>query len=277
MAALLAPCACLAAPATAAIASGAGDREVTLGDTRFRVYIYKPRCGSPSLLLVFHGSERKAELARDDASRLGDKLCMLVLAPHFDKERFPDWRYPLGGIVQARHVQPVESWTGHLALELVQWARREEGRPMAYAMLGHSAGGQFLSRLAAFVPHHATHVVLANPGSYVWPNIEVNAPYGFGNVHTGAAGDAALKRYLAQPLTFLLGTEDVLVNPKDRLAKKQQGEHRLERGTNIFVAGKQLAEQRGWPFRWRLIEVPGVGHTSKRMYAAPATLTDLAP
>ena len=123
-------------------------RPPTSAAPALQIYTYRPDCPDPSLLLVFHGLNRNADRYRDYARSLGDRLCMLVVAPKFDKERFPTWRYQRGGIVDSRGVvQPPATWTGRLVMELVAWLRTQEGRPLAYSMIGHSAGGQFLSRL----------------------------------------------------------------------------------------------------------------------------------
>ena len=99
-------------------------------------------------------------------------------------------------------------WTGRLVLGLADWARKQEGRPLAYSLIAHSAGGQFLSRVAAFVPTEAKRIVLANAGTYVFPSLAVAAPYGLGKVYSGADGEAQLRRYLEQPLTIYLGEDD---------------------------------------------------------------------
>jgi hypothetical protein len=66
-----------------------------------------------------------------------------VVAPVFGKRAFPAWRYQRGGIVKDAVVQNARDWTGTLVLDLVAWAREQEGRPLPYSLLGHSAGGQF--------------------------------------------------------------------------------------------------------------------------------------
>jgi hypothetical protein len=198
--------------------------------------------------LAFHGSERSAEGARKAARHLADAHCMLCIRT---------WcRIPA-------------TWTGNLTLDLVAWARKEEGRTLAYSMIGHSAGAQFLARLAAFVPHDARRIVIANPGAHVMPSLEVNAPYGPGKVYSGPEGDQALKRYLAQPLTIMLGEDDTELDPRDGAGAKAQGANRLQRGLSAFNTGKQLGESHGWQFNWRLIQIPDVGRSSKSMYAAP--------
>src|SRR5262245_23133032 len=51
-----------------------------------------------------------------------------------------------------------------LVLDLVILVPQQEGRPIAYSLFGHSAGGQFVDRLAAFVPTEARRIVVANAG-----------------------------------------------------------------------------------------------------------------
>jgi dienelactone hydrolase len=270
----------LAAPPVAAepIPLGSGRQTIDVGGTRLTVFIHRPACPDPSLLVVFHGIARNAADYRDYARALADRDCLLVVAPLFDKHGFPRWRYQRGGIVRDGVVQKPGDWTGRLALALVDWMRRQEGKPLAYSLLAHSAGAQFLDRLAAFVPSEAKRIVVANPGSYVFPSLEIAAPYGLGKVYAGADGETELKRYLAQPLTIYLGEGDIREDDRDDSPDAlAQGASRHQRGVNTFNAGKALAQARGWPFNWRLVELPGVGHNAKKMFAAPQASAALSP
>ena len=164
----------------APIAAGDGRQTVDLNGTRMAVFTYRPaRCSDPSLLLVFHGNARNARSHRDDARALADRNCLLLVAPSFDRRDFPVWRYQRGGIVKDGVVQNPRDWSGTLVPALVDWVRRQEGRPLEYSLLGHSAGGQFLDRLAAFVPTEARRIVVANPGSYVAPSWRWPHPMGW--------------------------------------------------------------------------------------------------
>ncbi|MND02630.1 hypothetical protein D3C83_220850 [compost metagenome] len=49
----------------------------------------------------------------------------------------------------------------------------------------------------------------------------------------------------------------------------QQGANRYERGLHVFRAARELAQNNGWPFNWRLVEATAVGHSARRMYASP--------
>jgi hypothetical protein len=262
------------------IAAGTGRQDADVGGTRLPVFTYRPTgCANPSLLLVFHGAARDAENYRDFARGLADRNCMLLAAPLFAQHAFPSWRYQRGGIVdKTGAVRDPHDWTGRLVLDLVDWVSGQEGRPLAYSLIAHSAGGQFLSRLVAFVPTQARRIVVANAGTYVFPSLAVDAPYGLGKVYAGADGEAQLQRYLRQPMTIYLGQDDTDDDPRnDSPEGLAQGASRHERGLNLFKAAGTLAQARGWTFNWRLVELPGVGHDAQRMLAAPQASEALAP
>jgi len=268
------------APVTAEpLRAGSARQTVDLSGTRMEVFTYRPACSDPSLLLVFHGAARDARDYRDYARTLADRLCMLVVAPLFDRKRFPSWRYQRGGIVDDMGVvQNPRDFTGRLVLDLVDWVRKQEGRNLAYSLIAHSGGGQFLGRLAAFVPNEAKRVVIVNPGTYVLPSLAVDAPYGLGKVHSGPDGTDQLRHYLQQPLTIYLGeADDRDDEDSDTAAARAQGASRFERGTKAFAAAKSLAQDRGWTLNWRRVELPGVGHDARKMFAAPQALQALSP
>jgi pimeloyl-ACP methyl ester carboxylesterase len=257
-----------------------GDNELTadLGHTRMTVFTHRPKCDEPSLLLVFHGLGRNAEAYRNRARRLGDRLCAIVVTPLFDTKRFPTWRYQRGGIAEGSKVKPPREWTGRFVIDLVNWVQKQEGRSLSYSLIGHSAGGQFLSRVAAFVPTAARRIVVANPSTYVFPSLETDAPYGLRGVYRGAEAEAALRRYLAAPVTIYLGQEDTGdENRNDSRQARAQGETRYDRGRNAFAAGQKAAQAHRVPFNWRLIELPGAGHSARDMFTAPEAVKALEP
>jgi pimeloyl-ACP methyl ester carboxylesterase len=260
------------------LSAGSGQRRLDLGDMRLTVFTYRPACREPSLLLVLHGQNHNADDYRDWARPLADRHCLLVVAPRFGKSQFPRWRYQHGGIARDGAVQDPSGWTGRLVLDLVERVRRLEGRSMPYSLIGHSAGGQLLSRLAAFTPTQARRIVIANPGTHVLPDPKVEAPYGFGGVYARGAVDQHLRRYLSAPVTIFLGHDDTdeegLSTSREASA---QGATRHERGRYAFNAAQALAQARGWPFSWRLVEVQGVGHRAKKMFAAPEASAALKP
>ncbi len=285
LAALLMFTACAAVANAESVPTGSSQRSVTIGDETIELHTYKPpRYAGGPILLVLHGLGTNAPGYRDYAMPLADQKGFLVIAPLFDRKRFPVWRYQTGGLVRDQHtagefrIEPEAQWTGRLFLDIIDAVRVAEGRPdLAYSLIGHSAGGQTLSRFAAFIPHRARHIIIANPSTWLWPSREERFPFGFGGLPPALSDDAALRSYLAQPVTMLLGTADIKhggdlnVSP----GAERQGENRLERGKNTFRAAQRLARDRGWTFNWHLIEVPDVGHSARRMFGSAEALTAL--
>lgn len=260
-------------PLTAApIPLGDGYQVVKIRNSNLEVFTYKPANYTDGpLLLVFHGVDRNADTYRDNAKGMADRFGMAVAAPLFDKSRFPSALYQRGGIANQKTLQPQDKWVGTLAVGLADHLRRDEGRPdMDYYMIGHSAGGQFLARLAPFVPHAAKRIVVANPSSWVFPTAKEAFPFGLGGATASLVNDDFLKRYLASPLTVYLGMTDTgTTNRDDSEDAVEQGVTRYARGLNFFKAGEMLAQEKGWVLNWRLVEVPKVGHSSRRMFDAP--------
>jgi dienelactone hydrolase len=264
----------------ATITPGDGEQSVSLSGTVLDVFTYRPAQCTPSLLLVvFHGIQRDAGPYRDRARPLADKLCAFVVAPRFDQQRFPRDRYQLGGVVEHGHLVPPGSRSIDLVAPLVAWARNAAGQPgMPYVLIGHSAGAQFVGRVVAFTPTQAAAIVLANPSTWVMPSTDTAAPFGFGGIEPPHDAELALRAYLALPIVVALGGADTGTKGLDMSAEAMaQGPYRLARGQNAFKAAHAVAASRGWPLRWSLIEVPGVGHDAARMLAASQTDAALQP
>jgi hypothetical protein len=269
------------AAANASLPAGSGQQTADLEGVSLEVFTYQPAgCTVSGALFVFHGLERNAEAYRDYAIPLGQRICMLVVAPLFDKARFPTWRYQRGGIVRDDgSVQPRESWTVNFVPHLVSWIRHKQGRAdFPYALIGHSAGAQFLSRVAAYDGGEAIQTVIANPSTWVRPSLDVSAPYGFKGISDRAWGEAALRRYLAEKITVLLGQEDVgSRNLATSEEAEEQGSTRLDRGQNVFREAEAAARQNGWIFNWHLAVVPGVGHSARTIFGSNQALDALRP
>jgi poly(3-hydroxybutyrate) depolymerase len=269
-------CACLLASFSlqaAPLPSGPGRIEFSNEGESLAVFTYKPptyRDGP--LLVVCHGVQRNAEDYRNFAINLAERFGVIVVAPLFDKERFPLARYQRGGLLDRDgQPQPAERWTYAAIPRLVAHVRALEGKPaLAYYLIGHSAGGQFLSRLAAFMPGEAKRIVVTNPGSHLFPDREQKFGYGFGGLPAELASDDVLRHYLAAPVTIYLGTGDVTPEHSFDASPEgmRQGPHRLARGRACFEAAQALAKARGWTCHWRKVETPGIAHEAARMFAA---------
>ncbi len=257
------------------IPAGPGQIECPNGAEPITAFTYKPPTYQDGpLVVVFHGVQRNAEDYRNFAITLAERFGVIVVAPMFDAKRFPSVRYQRGGLVNADgQAEPEDKWTYAAIPRIVAHVRALEGKAAAalpYYLIGHSAGGQFLVRLAAFMPGEAVRIVAGNPGSHLFPVRDQVFGYGFGGLPPELSSDEVIRRYLAAPLTFFLGTGDILPsNSFDASpAGMKQGPNRLERGRACFAVAQKLAKERGWAFNWRKVETPGIGHQGAFMFAA---------
>lgn len=258
--------------AARAIEPGPGRFTLDARGRHLEVFTYRPaQYTDGPLIVVLHGMNRNAADYRDYARPLAERFGALIAAPHFDLQQFPPEAYQRGGVLRDGKPQSSEEWTFAFIGDVVEGVRRRTGRPdLPYYLVGHSAGGQFLTRLAAFLPGDAARIIAGNPGSLIFPTHDLPFQYGFGGLPEPLCGEQALKNYLAAPLTFYLGTADTGSANLDLTETAQrQGRTRLERGRTCFDLGRRLAQQKGWAFRWRLVEAKGVGHDAAALFAHP--------
>lgn len=270
------------------IPTGLGQRTLDIAGTPIEVHTYKPaHYAGRALLVTLHGLNRNATGYLHYSRALADRHGFLLVAPLFDRERFPTWRYQAAGIARyARNpdshplqMEQSSDWTATMLLEMIERIRTDEHAPdLPYYLLGHSAGAQLLSRLAAFVPNGAQRIVIANPSTYVWPAREMHFPYGFGGLPDELGSDEAIRRYLAQPITLFLGTADVMRDGALNVteAAMRQGANRHARGRTVFEAAREVARKKSWAFNWRLVEAQGVSHSARAMFASPEADTALS-
>jgi poly(3-hydroxybutyrate) depolymerase len=255
--------------------AGRGRTEVQFGGAPLTLFTYKPAGYKEGpLVIVFHGVARNAEPYRDFAVPLADRLGVMLVAPLLDAGRFPEEEWnQRGGVLDAGgKARPREQWLYNVVPAIVAEVRARERRPeLPYHLLGHSAGAQFLVRLAAFLPGEARNIVAGNAGALLFPTADHRFGYGLGGLPPELADDTLLRRFLAAPLTLYLGTADT--TPRKRFdaseAAMKQGPHRLARNRAFFELGRKLAQERGWTFNWRKVETPGIEHDAAAMFAAP--------
>lgn len=248
---------------------GPGKLTLEIDGKSIEVFTYKPaNYKKGPLIVVCHGVLRNAEDYRNFAANLADQQKAIVAAPCFDDDRFPEDAYQFAGVTKDGQVQPAEKWTTTTVQKIVDHIREQEHRPtLRYYLLGHSAGAQFLTRLSGMSATTAERIVIANPGSLLFPTRDLPYPYGFGGLPDDLSDDLILQRYLAQPITLYLGVADTETDalPRNELAQRQ-GATRYERGHNCYRAAAELAASRGWTLNWKLVEAPGVGHDAEAMF-----------
>lgn len=232
---------------------------------------YRPashRPGSP-VVLVQHGMGRNGDEYRDAWIPAADDHGLLIVAPTFSDEAWPLARLYNDGHVREEDgtVRPRAAWSNRVPALLFAQLRAEgiTTRPRAH-LWGHSAGGQFVHRVASL--HDTSRLEAlgaANAGWYTWPSLDQPYPQGLGGLDLD---DAALLRLLACPMTIFAGDQDNQTDapnlPKHEAALAQ-GPHRHARAHAYYAAGRAEAARRNAPFGWALLDVPGIGHEGFRM------------
>jgi pimeloyl-ACP methyl ester carboxylesterase len=260
------------AAAPTEIPVGKGELTLAIGDVPLQVFTYRPAAWHGArMLLVLHGVLRNADEYRDHAVGMGDRFDALIVAPKFDAERFPSRRYQRGGIVAENGTAaPPHEWTYAMIPQIAARMRELSKRDsLPFWIIGHSAGGQFTMRMAAFQDTGAVRLVAANPGTDLFPTRSLPFGHGFGSLPPELSDDAQLQRYLAAPLTIYLGTADDVPDENFDTSPEgmAQGAGRHQRGLACYWTARTLAEVKGWRFGWQLVEAPGVEHDHEKMFA----------
>ena len=246
--------------------------EAELDGTVLRLWAYKPASYTGEhFVLLFHGASRAAEAYRDNSVNMADRYGFLIVVPEFDLERFPNRLYQFGGVLDedGAYVDPSEHTYRFVPL-LARYIRDREGRAdLPWTLAGFSAGGQFVSRLAALMDVDAERLVVMSPGSVIFPTRELEFGLGFAGLPDSLATDARIRRYLALPITVYVGTHDTELAQLPTGEAYAQGVHRYSRALHWFTAAMDLAYERKWDFNWRLVIADGPGHSPPDMFDHP--------
>lgn len=272
----------LASPAQVELSPGEGVFTYRDGganaDRPVRVHYVYPegfdRSERPRILFGLHGSSRDA---LEQVSRLRNYAHAhdtLLLCPEFALASWPDNRSYTRGNVRdgGGRIRPREDWSFSTIVEIFSAvASQLPQAPGTFDLQGHSAGAQFVHRMVLLLPDAPIgRVVAANAGWYLLPDGDERYPNGIENVPVDGA---ALAAAFARELTVAVGELDN--DPTDPNLSQSgwalaQGPHRNARGQFFYAHCRERAAALGLPFRWRLVEVPGVGHVADQMIPAAA-------
>ena len=225
-------------------------------DRPLRVYTYRPAKCDARCPMVFsiHGVSRNTSRYRDYWELAADRYGLVIVAPEFSKQDWSGYNE-----YDVRKEPNREKW----AFSVIEHLFDElgDGRK-AYTIFGHSAGAQFVHRMAFFLPaNRAEAMVAANAGWYAMPEWRKDKgadPFPYSLVDSGA-GEAEVRQALRRRVYVMLGENDT--DPDHKSLNKtpgamKQGTNRLERGENYFKAVTTVAAELGEKLAWELREVP---------------------
>ncbi len=262
------------------IGPGAGSFRFVDGSSGGRkpltVWYYRPPRLSVAAPVVFvmHGVKRDADSYRDTWMAAAELFGFLLLCPEFAKKDYPRSAYGLGNLIDgAGESLPEDEWTFNVIEDLFDSVKEATGNTSErYHIYGHSAGGQFVHRLALFMPQARYETAItANAGWYTMPTFGGSRfPYGL----KGSAGTPEnLKKTFGRRLVILLGESDTDANDphlRKSSAASRQGANRFERGQAFHATAREEAEDLGVTLNWRLETVPGAVHLQHQMMPAAA-------
>jgi poly(3-hydroxybutyrate) depolymerase len=240
-------------------------------DKPIRVWLFRSenfKADSP-IVFVMHGTLRNGETYREPCIPLAEPAGALVVVPEFSLEHYRDTTTYQFGNMRTKAGEPIEEskWTFAAIEHLFDHLKeRTNSQRDNYFLFGHSAGAQFVHRMVLF--QHNSRIglaVIANAGSYTFPDFEIKFPYG---LQGSPMSDSRLKAALQSPMLVLLGENDTDTNdkylPKNTEAMAQ-GPMRLARGHNFYQAAESASQRLGFPLKWTKLVVSGVGHDNSRM------------
>jgi poly(3-hydroxybutyrate) depolymerase len=244
-----------------------------------RLYVPGDVSASTPIVIVMHGASRDAPRYYEDWRKAGDVHGFIVVVPYFSKEFLPTSdHYNLGFVFdpETGKMREGEQWT-FAAIEPLfdDVVRRVGGEQTHYTLYGHSAGSQFVHRFLFYVPDaRVKRAIAANAGWYTMPDYGIDFPYGLRE--SGVTEDALISA-LSRDVVILLGDADTITDQENLNQAPEaelQGQHRFDRGNTFFRVSKYRAELLGVPFGWRLLVVPGAGHSNAQMTPRAAELVE---
>ncbi|KYZ75539.1 hypothetical protein AXX12_12560 [Anaerosporomusa subterranea] len=250
-------------------------------DDDLRVFYHRPSSWTPDrpVVIVLHGVNRDADRYRNEWQVQAEKYNLLIICPEFSEKKYPGDRYYNIGNVMDRgdeggKVQPTSNRVYPVIDRVFDEVRTRSGSTRTtYSLYGHSAGAQFAHRFLLFAQSTKSDmIILANAGWYTMPDRNIVFPYGIKDI---PMTDKELAKIFAQPAFILLGDQDINPNHKNLRHTPQadrQGVTRFERGHSFFEMTKVKAAELGVPFNWKLVIVPGVGHSDAGMSTMAAKL-----
>jgi poly(3-hydroxybutyrate) depolymerase len=245
-------------------------------DLPIEVNYYRPAAHGPEdrIVIVQHGMLRNGDDYRDFWIEAAEKHRLLIAAPTFPNDRFPQPESYNNGLVigQDGGVRARDSWLyGIPALVLAALRAGGVTRRKTAHMFGHSAGGQFVHRLLATQDETPFDSAMAsNAGWYTLPTLERRFPEGLGGI---GLGEADLGRWFAFPMIIFAGDQDIDTADPNLPAQPEalaQGPNRYSRAHFFHDFAAREAGRLSLPFNWRLVTVPGIGHDGAAMSRAAA-------
>lgn len=240
-------------------------------------HVYKPiNYRANNITLWLHGTARTDMRPWSiGVKNRSDQYGLLSISPVFDDVQYPTTiRYHRGRIQNpsdTAQLLPKSGWVIAALNNIIQRVVSLEdwiGEKPKVRLYGHSAGGEIMSRIAAFwsdvIP--GARLICANPNITTFPYFDQDFHFGHGNLPDTVTNMDRLRRSLAAEFVIHAGSSDTVDGLlPDSPDAQMQGANRFERMQNLFATAQATAAANDWPCNWEYYEATGVGHTSTGM------------
>jgi len=223
-------------------------------------HLFLPRERHPEgrILVSVHGVSRNAEEHIELLRPLAERYGVLLIAPVFGANRFPDFqrlgrngRGPRADLALIRVLNELSAATA--------WDTSK------IDMFGFSGGAQFAHRFALAHPQRVRSLAIGAAGWYTMPDDTLPYPYG---ISVASGLDAVRLNAIAAsrlPALVLVGERDDCDDDEElnrsKIVRRNQGVNRLERARTWTQAMNAFAASRGEPAVASLVTLPGVDHS----------------
>ena len=236
--------------------------EVTLmamsSDPEQQYYLYVPEKGGENarVFVSVHGISRNAEEHAGRFAKHAERHGVVMIAPLFPQNRFPDFqRLGRGG----KGPRP-DLMLRKIIDEVIKMTGAQEN---ALFLFGYSGGGQFVHRYAMAYPSHVSRIAIGASGWYTFPDATQRFPRGIGHDPKIPDIHFRLMEFLSVPACVLVGRRDDVPDDDMNQSKKlnrQQGLSRLERGQRWVETMRIAARALGLKTRYVFRVLPDSGH-----------------
>jgi hypothetical protein len=195
----------------------------------------------------------------------------VIVAPEFNSTNWSSDAYILGNMFTGSDGTGTLNAKTRWSFNIVEQMHKELYvncglSDSTYEMWGHSAGAQFVHRLAFFLPDNLiTRYIAGNAGWYTCPDLTVTFPWGAYNTQLNLA-QSDLVTYTNRKLVIMRGTADTVRDAalNTDAQSDAQGLNRYTRAAYFYNSGKTVNSS----LSWKMVDVQGVGHDDQKMAVA---------
>ena len=218
------------------------------------------------VLFIIHGSSRDAERYLNAWQLDAKNKNVILVAPHFTNEYFPDYATLQMATASGRMLKNQSNNLKNSISSFYSFFKSKYSlESSTYRIFGFSGGSQFVHRYLMY--GEDKKIEKAAIGSAGWYTFLNNEPFPYGTKNMPLERER-YEWFLSTQVLFILGDKDDDPNHSTLNSSKgarKQGDHRLERGQNYFKNLVAFGEEFQMPFRWRYKVVSNLGHNTEAM------------